>query len=365
MVIDMGYWSKVLKRLFILILSAIGLYLAIKLSIFYFPFLIAFLIAAMVEPIVRWVAKHTKLQRKTSAIIVLIVVSAIIIGLIVWGVTSLVSEASNLLQALNGYTEKIYNYIQGWIGSIDFSKFKLSEQVSNILQNSTQDLLSVVSNWLKNILNAILQSINKIPAIGVYIVVTLLATYFICADRLYILDQVEHHFPKTWVRRLTLHLRDLLSSLGSYLKAEAILVIIAFFQVLIGLFILQYMGMNVQYPLLAAIGIGFVDALPILGSGSVIVPWAIISALNGDIKLAIGLMIILAVLSVVRQFLEPKIVSKQIGIHPIFTLIAMYTGFQIIGIIGLLIGPIAIIILKNIYGTLIDRGVVKSILDRK
>ena len=164
---------------------------------------------------------------------------------------------------------------------------------------------------------------------------------------------------------MTLHLKQLLSSLGNYLKAEAILVIIAFFQVLIGLYIFQKMGMNVQYPLLAAIGIGFVDALPILGSGTVLVPWAVISAINGDIKLAIGLLIIFAILSVVRQFLEPKVVSKKIGIHPIFTLIAMYTGFKLIGILGLLIGPIALIIIKNLYGTLIDKGVVKSIFERK
>ena len=94
-------------------------------------------------------------------------------------------------------------------------------------------------------------------------------------------------------------------------------------------------------------------------------PWAFISAINGDIKLAVGLLIIFAILSIVRQFLEPKIVSKKIGIHPIFTLIAMYTGFKVMGILGLLIGPIAIIILKNLYGTLIDRGVVKSIFERK
>ena len=77
------------------------------------------------------------------------------------------------------------------------------------------------------------------------------------------------------------------------------------------------------------------------------------------------MLIIFAILSVVRQFLEPKIVSKKIGIHPIFTLIAMYTGFKVIGILGLLIGPIAMIIIKNLYGTLIDKGVVKSIFERK
>lgn len=128
---------------------------------------------------------------------------------------------------------------------------------------------------------------------------------------------------------------------------------------------MNFMGMNVEYPLLAAIAIGFVDALPILGSGTVIVPWAVISAIDGNIKLAIALLILLAVISVTRQLMEPKVVSKQIGIHPIFTLIAMYTGFKAIGIMGLLVGPIVLIILKNIFGALIDKGFVKSIFERK
>lgn len=123
--------------------------------------------------------------------------------------------------------------------------------------------------------------------------------------------------------------------------------------------------MKVEYPLLAAVAIGFVDALPILGSGSVLIPWAIIAGVNGDINLGIALLIVLAVISVVRQLLEPKLVSKQIGIHPIFTLIAMYTGFKLIGIFGLLVGPIVLIILKNIFGTFIDKGLVKSIVEGK
>ena len=365
MIIDMGYLSKVFKRIILLLFSILLLFFAVKLSIFYMPFLIAFIIASLIEPIIRFVKKYTKFQRKTSAIIVLATFSIIIIGMIVWGTTVLISESSELLRSLNIYTDKIYNLFQSFMGNINFEKFNIPPEVTQLLQNSTEDLLSVVSNWIKEVLNSIIQLITSLPTIGIYIVITLLATYFICADRLYILDQIEHHFPKKWVKKLTMHLKQLLSSLGNYLKAEAILVIIAFFQVLIGLFILQKMGMNVEYPLLAAIGIGFVDALPILGSGTVLIPWAIISAINGDIKLAIGLLIIFAILSVVRQFLEPKVVSKKIGIHPIFTLIAMYTGFKAIGIIGLLIGPIAIIIIKNLYGTLIDKGIVKTIFERK
>lgn len=100
------------------------------------------------------------------------------------------------------------------------------------------------------------------------------------------------------------------------------------------------------------------------GSGTVMIPWAIISALNGDLPLGIGLIILYAIILIARQVIEPKLVSSHIGIHPIFTLIAMYTGFKITGLIGLFVGPIILIILKNIFSTLIDDGIVKSILDR-
>lgn len=95
------------------------------------------------------------------------------------------------------------------------------------------------------------------------------------------------------------------------------------------------------------------------------VPWAIISAVNGDLKLGIALFVLYVIILVVHQLLEPRIVGKNIGVHPIFTLIAMYTGFKISGIIGLILGPIVLIILQNIFGTMIDNGIVKTLLDRK
>ena len=94
-------------------------------------------------------------------------------------------------------------------------------------------------------------------------------------------------------------------------------------------------------------------------------PWVVICATRGNLHLAIALAILFVIISVVRQLLEPKVVSNQIGIHPIFTLVAMYTGFKAIGIFGMLIGPIVIIILKSIFETLIDKGIVKTILDKK
>lgn len=364
MVIDVGYWTRVLKRIIIAIASIVAVYLAFKLAVFYMPFLIAFIISLMVEPIIRRVVKKTKLTRKTSAIVVLLFVFAVLIGLIAWGIASAVSEASNLLQGLNGYIEKGYQQIQWFIDNMDFEKIKIPEQVYGIIQNSLGDFFDTASNWVRGILTSLLNGLTQIPIIGIYIVITLLATYFICTDKLYILDQMEHHLPKMWIKKLRIHIKELTETLGGYLKAEVILIIISFVEVLVGLYIFKFVGFNIQYPLLAALGIGFVDALPILGSGTVMIPWAIISAINGDINLAIALLVLYVIVLVVRQLLEPRIVSGKIGIHPIFTLIAMYTGFKFMGVMGMLVGPIILIILKNIFGTFIDKGVVKTILDR-
>lgn len=114
-----------------------------------------------------------------------------------------------------------------------------------------------------------------------------------------------------------------------------------------------------------ALLIAFSDALPILGSGTVMIPWAVICSMRGNINLAIALVVLFVIISIVRQLLEPKVVSNEIGIHPIFTLASMYTGYKIIGILGMLIGPIVIIILKAIFETLIDKGIVKTLFDKK
>lgn len=94
------------------------------------------------------------------------------------------------------------------------------------------------------------------------------------------------------------------------------------------------------------------------------VPWAVACGLNGDFRLRVAIIILWIIMSIIRQFLEPRLVSKNIGVHPIFTLLAMYTGFKFIGVIGMLIGPIALIVLKNIFATFIDGGVMKTIFDR-
>ncbi len=364
MVVDMNYWGKVLKNIIILALSILGVYLGFKLAIFYMPFLVAFIIALILEPCIRFIMKKTKLRRKPSAIIIFMIAIILIVGLVSWTVVTLVTEASNLLSGLNEYFEQGYNVVQDLISKIDFDKLQIPDNIMSTIQNSALEFLGTLSGWAKNALTGAINFLTSIPTIGVYTVITLLALYFICVDKVYMIDQLEHHLPETWVKRIGIHLKSLVKSLGGYLKAEVTLVFISFIICLVGLYIFHFTGLNVEYPLLMALIIGFVDLLPIFGSGTFMVPWSVLTACMGDFTLAIAILILWVIMSVVRQLIEPRIVSGSIGIHPIFTLIAMYTGFKFIGVLGMIIGPIMLIILKNIFATFIDKGVIKSIFER-
>lgn len=365
MITDMNYYKKVTKRLIIFLFTLLILYIGFKLSIFYIPFLIAFIISLLIDPLIKKIMKLTNLTRKVSAIVTLIIVFGIIIGLLIWGAISAITEASNIMNNLNGNMENMTTRISNMVNNLRLDNIKIPEQILKLSNDTLSSLIGEGKNVLQSALSKIVDIVTHIPKIMIYVGITVIATYFVCTDKMYILDQMEHHLPRNWVIKVGYKLRKVISSLGDYLKAESILILISFFIVLIGLLIFDFLGMNVKYPIIMALAIGFVDALPIVGSGTIIIPWAVISASNGDIKLAIALVILYVIIIVARQLIEPKIVSSHIGIHPIFTLIAMYTGFKLIGVIGMFIGPIILIILKNIFETMIDNGVVKTILDRK
>ena len=228
MVVDVGYWKKVIKRLLALIITIVGIYFAFKMAVFYMPFLIAFIISVMVEPLIRKLSKRTNFTRKMSAIIVLVIVFAVIVGLLIWGIAILIDEGSSLLSSLNNYIDEGYSYIIKYIDKLKFDELQISEEVGTIIKNSTGSLLESVSKWLSNFLTSMISMVSSIATVGIYIVITILATYFICADRMYILDQLEHHFPKEWVKKLNKSIKKIIALLGGYLKAQAILIIINF-----------------------------------------------------------------------------------------------------------------------------------------
>lgn len=264
MIVDVGYWTRILKNILVLIVSIILIFLVLKLAIFYMPFLIGFIISLFVEPLIKLVVKKTKLERKKGAIIVLAIIFIILLGLLTWGVVTLLTESSNLLQSLNKYIQLIYSKINEYMKIIKGGNSKIPVEIVTIIEKSTDKVIVFITNYVSTFLSKVTQTISALPTIGIYTFITLLATYFICTDKMYIIDTLEHQLPKRWAKKIGIHSREIIKSLGGYLKAEAILIIISFFIVLIGLYILKFLNFNVPYPFLAALGIGFVDALPIL-----------------------------------------------------------------------------------------------------
>ena len=264
MIFDVSYWTRVFKRILYVVFILLGLYIGLKLSVFYMPFLVAFIISLMVEPAIKFIMRKTNLTRRTSSIIIFVIVSLIILGTLTWLIITLFSESSSLLQGLNNYFDKAYIQFQSLISTFNYDKIHLSSEVLSVIENSTEDLLTTASNWLRGALTGLINFITSLPSIAIWIGITVVALYFICVDKIYILDQIEYHLPKVWVKKIRVHLKDLIDSLGGYLKAEATLILVSFIVSLIGLYILEFSGFNVQYPLLMALFIGFVDALPIL-----------------------------------------------------------------------------------------------------
>jgi len=357
---DLSYIFKVIRKILNIFLIITGVYIGSKLAVFYMPFIIAFIISLIMEPAIRYLMKKTNLSRRMSSIIIFLLAFSIIIGSVTWGIIALISESTNLLQMLNVYIDKAYVQIQDTVAKMTITKVSISNNVLNFFQDTSSELLLKISNWLTEILTKFITAITSIPTIGIYTVITILSLYFICTDRIYMLDFMEYHMPSKWVQKIAIHIKEIAKNLGGYLKAEATLIFVSFSISVVGLYILKFVGMNVTYPLLIGLAIAFVDALPILGAGTVMVPWAILSALNGELKLGIAIIVLWIIMSIVRQLLEPKIVSGKIGIHPIFTIIAMYTGFKVIGLIGMLVGPIALIILKSVFANRLEQGISNS-----
>lgn len=352
------------KKLYFLVYIALILlvvFLAFKLGIFLFPFTIALFFSILTRPFTRFLQKRLKLSKKLSTIISIVTFLLIFFGIIGWGSLKLISEIYKLSQNLNSYSEitqklwtdsmaKVYTYLGNFPSGF-------TKQVNDTINS----FISSGSSKLGGFIKGLISFITSIPTVILYICITILATFFISLDRDEIVSFLEQQLPKSWLDKVFNIKTDMFTVLGSYIKAQIILMTICFFELLVCLNLLSFLGLNVPYPLLMSIIICIIDALPILGAGTVLIPWAVISFALSDIKLGIALIIIYLFVLSVRQMLEPKLVSQNLGVHPLITLISMYSGFKIFGVMGFLIGPVVMIILKNVFSRELEVGFFRDI----
>lgn len=253
MIIDYRHYSRVIKNILYLLLLISVVYIILKLFIFFSPFLISIIIANLLEPLIKKCMNIFKISRKVSTILILLIIFLLIILASIITFTIMISESSKLLTNLNRYMPNISKSINNIVSSVDINKLNMPEEIKSLFENTTTDLLYKIGEYISNILNSILNIITKIPNIVLYIIITFLATYFICSDRYYIKDQFEYHIPRIWIKKFNNHFKEISIQLLNYLKAEVIMVIISFFIVLIGLYILSFLGFNIGFPLMIAL----------------------------------------------------------------------------------------------------------------
>ena len=357
------YYKKIGIKIAVLLVVLIGIFLLYKLAMFYIPFIIALIIASIVEPIVKFLNKKLKFNRKVAAIIALLLVFGILSLLITLGVTRLVEECKNLIATSNDSYRELYNYCIGYINDIQNGNSPLPDELAELAKKATEGVIEGANKIATGLGGKIITGVSSLPTMITYIIITILATVFTCFDRQFVLDKISSQVPKKWIDKVKEVYTEMCSVSWNYIKAEAKLSFICFIWVLTGLIIFDICGLDVKYTVLMAVLIGFIDLLPIFGAGSVMIPWALYLGFTGNTPLAIAVICLWGVWAVLRQIIEPHMVSKQIGMHPLVTLLAMYTGFKLIGVFGLMLGPIICLILLNVFRELLKKGILKSFFE--
>jgi len=216
------------------------------------------------EPIIRVLMLKLDISRRKSSLISTIIIVIFSMGVLLFLINTIFSEAGTLIEKANTYISSISENMNDFISEKNIENINMPKEIKGLIYNSFNNLLYRASNYINSVVNYILIILKKLPEIGIYIVITILAAYFIASDKYYIKDQFEYHIPRIWVKKFNTHFRTIIEQLISYIKAEMILVLISFIIILIGLYVLKFIGFDIGFPLIIAIFIGIVDALPIL-----------------------------------------------------------------------------------------------------
>ena len=345
------YKSLAAKLFCLSVLAIIGLLFFNYLFSYTVPFLISWGIAYAVFPLAKKMSTKTKISRKIWSFVLVLFLLIIILSLLFVIGNRILFEMQNLFTYLTENSEKIAQYFENLFGF--FSSLGEKLPILNNLQNTglSQSISENINALIKNVWQSMLERLGSaVPDIASGIVVALpnillvsLITVISCFYFAIDVDEVNSKINQLLPPKANDYLMKFKSRIAigfkKYLKAYCILFLITFVELLMGFWIL-----SVDYAFVLAILISIIDFLPVFGTGVVLAPWGIISLLMKNYFLGIGMIVLFIVMTVVRQIIEPKIVGKSLGVHPILTLITIYLGYKLFGLFGMIFLPIATLI---------------------
>lgn len=341
-------YFKYVKLLFILMIVIIILrYFTTVLTLF-MPFVLAWVLSMLIDPAVKFMQNRLHIPRKLGSLIALILVIALLGSAINVLVKLLIEEANYLSRTFPSIYEKTSSYLT-IAGSKLETKFQLlPKEIFTAISDSINNLGSTISSYIMSLVKPIgagaLTAASYVPKILIFIIIMLLSTYFISSDKDRIKTVFKKRTPQSWSKFFVLIKQQMFSALWAWLRAQLIVMSITAVELSVGFIILK-----IPYAILLGIAISLLDALPILGTGTVLIPWAVVCLTLGDYKMTTGLAVIYLTCLLVRQLVEPKIVSANIGLNPLVTLICIYAGLRLFGFAGMIGLPIAVLIIVKCY----------------
>ncbi len=360
--LNIAYWVVILAIVYL------GLKYLLNLVM---PFFLAAVFASAVRPIARMLSSDTRWKKDKNGEKIAVkrrfrmnptvagIISALVLFLVLGGlltliVVRLVNGIAVLVSAAPDFYYKTMlpvltdsmEWVESFSGRFDAS---IMEMVRNSIPNLISSLGSMVTNFSAKVLGWISSIAGKLPSIFVSTLICLIATVFIAIDYEIILRFFRRNLPTKALKMMANVRNSFLDIIRQFIKSYFIIFCITATEIAVGLAIF-----GVAQPLLVAVLIAILDAFPVVGSGTVLVPWALFSFISGNVVKGVELLILYVVVLIVRQVIEPKIVGKHVGLRPVVTLMCMFVGTKLFSVLGLFGLPIAVAILTDLN----DRGLI-------
>ena len=316
------------------------------------PFILALGAAALLNPVVRWLQKRLGWSRSVLSLLTLLVIFggvgtalSLLVRAAVMELISLAENWQEILAALENGVQALDEFLQGIVARLPIS---ITAPDQTILEKVTlwlQDWFQNAAPDLGDLTQFATDKARDVSTFALALVIFLVASYFLCADYPYLRTRVIQNMDEELLGWLGQAKTAALAAFGGYLKAQLLLTIGVFF-ILLGGFLIT----GQSYALLLALGLSALDFIPIVGSGTVMVPWAVIDLFTKNYEQAIALMVIWGAVVVFRRVAEPKFVGNQTGLSPIMALISIYVGMRVAGVAGMILGPIVTLVVLNLLG---------------
>jgi len=306
--------------------------------VIFFPFLIAAIFSAFMEPLVVLLSNRGRISRAVSVPVAMLLFFGSIGTVLTMLVFRLIKELNDLSMSLPDKFSALQNFIDQWVhkGVILYGTLPIT--VTDNLHDTLYSITVTLQHWSREVLNISLHLVTGVPSAILLVIISLIATYFFSKDRDKIMQLWIRFIPAPWGEKTIEVSRQVSGAFQAYVRAQFVLISISTVISIIGLRLI-----GVEYAITLGLIIGFFDLIPVLGPGTIYIPWAIWAFINSDIVLGLQLLVLYLLVIITRAVMEAKVVAVNLGLHPLAVLMAMYIGLKTIGVLGLFLGPLLVI----------------------